>query len=440
MKFSFTLVLLLLTIRGFSQNLPPDSIIKLCKENLEYIDKKKQLINFYKLAEDGISIYASAKDKAIDRAEFKLYWTEVETFRTILKTLPGDSLFKEYASKGVIPYLQEKNGYYLLKRIRRERKTNDRKKLKGLRIAIDPGHIASNMAHALIEAKCLIFHKDSVSGLREDINIIEANLTIATALILKEQLEDEGAEVFLTREKPGYTASGKTLDEWFSKFAEAYIVKAWGDGQMSTAEKNRLLRSSNRTKFQDFLKTEDLKERAKKINNYNPDFTVIIHYNVDEKNTGWTKPTNKNFNMTFIPGNIKAEYMNKQVNRFELLRLIVSEDLKNSMILSHYVTKQFEEELKVPAAKIKDADYLIKESLPTPYPGVFCRNLILTRLVHGPIVYGESLYQDNLTECQLLNQKVYPIDDGFKTSPRVKQVADAYFRGILEYATAKFSE
>jgi len=61
-------------------------------------------------------------------------------------------------------------------------------------------------------------------------------------------------------------------------------------------------------------------------------------------------------------------------------------------------------------------------------PGVYCRNLQLTRYIHSPLVYGETLYQDNINECIMLNQE----RDKTKNK-RIQQVADAYFQGILDY-------
>jgi len=66
--------------------------------------------------------------------------------------------------------------------------------------------------------------------------------------------------------------------------------------------------------------------------------------------------------------------------------------------------------------------------LPTEANGVYCRNLQLPRYIHSPIVYGETLYQDNFNECKLLSTET----DKTKNK-RIQQVADAYFKGILNY-------
>jgi hypothetical protein len=66
---------------------------------------------------------------------------------------------------------------------------------------------------------------------------------------------------------------------------------------------------------------------------------------------------------------------------------------------------------------------------------VYARNLSMTRLVHGPIVFGETLYQDNMDEALVLS-KMNTIDpvSGQKASTRTIEVAEAYYEGIEQWA------
>ena len=63
---------------------------------------------------------------------------------------------------------------------------------------------------------------------------------------------------------------------------------------------------------------------------------------------------------------------------------------------------------------------------------MFSRNLAFTRLVNGTVCFGETLYQDNLSECVKLNQKTINYQ-GWMGPARVKEVATAYYQGILDY-------
>jgi len=254
-------------------------------------------------------------------------------------------------------------------------------------------------------------------------------LTYATAKLLKEKLEAQGAEVFLTRPFNGCTAYGVTFDDWLKTGFKTTLDSLYKIKEITLERKNWLLnKASKRDKFRLTFKDMELQKRAELINNYQPDFTIIIHYNVDETNTGWNKPTNKNFNMAFVGGAFMGSDLSSPKKRFEFLRLLVSDDLERSIALSSSVVKSFEKNLNVKTAGPKDATYLIEGCLSTTEKGVYCRNLQLTRYIHSPLVYGETLYQDNINECILLTQET----DKTKNA-RVQQVAEAYFQGILNY-------
>ncbi|MBA3706168.1 MAG: hypothetical protein H0W84_09795 [Bacteroidetes bacterium] len=136
--------------------------------------------------------------------------------------------------------------------------------------------------------------------------------------------------------------------------------------------------------------------------------------------------------MAFVGGAFMRSDLPSREKRFEFLRLLVSDDLEKSIALSSSVVKSFEKILDVKTAGPKDATYLIQGCLPTLQEGVYCRNLQLTRYIHSPLVYGESLYQDNIDECKLLNME----SDKTKNA-RIQQVAEAYFQGILNYVLSK---
>lgn len=136
--------------------------------------------------------------------------------------------------------------------------------------------------------------------------------------------------------------------------------------------------------------------------------------------------------MAFVGGAFMAGDLSSPEKRFEFLRLLITDDLENSIALSSDVVNSFEKILNVKTASFNDAKYLIEGCLPANEVGVYCRNLQLTRYIHSPLVYGETLYQDNINECVLLNEEV----DKTKNK-RIQQVADAYFQGVLGYVNKK---
>ena len=396
----------------------------------KYLDKEKVLSSIYDINANGISIYESLQNKVKGNPEFHIGWDKIDDFNSYLKNCPVQQVFETYTKGGydkMIPCLStlkinsSKNNQLFV---------SDTIKLKGLKIAIDAGHIAGDMEMGNIEKKCLTFKCDSLKGLKDSIAIAEGTLTFATAKLLKDKLEAEGAEVFMTRPFNNSSAFGVTFDSWLETNYKNSVDSLYKIGKLSLSQKQFFLsaKASKRDKFRVIFKDVDLQKRAEIINNYKPDFTIIIHFNVDETNTGWTKPANKNFNMTFVGGAFMKSDLATPEKRFEFLRLLISNDLEKSITLSSAMVKSFETNLNVKTATIKDANYLMEGCLSAGEPGVYCRNLQLTRYIHSPLVYGETLYQDNMKECIALNKECDKIKNA-----RVQQVAEAYFQGILNY-------
>jgi N-acetylmuramoyl-L-alanine amidase len=392
------------------------------KKVTTYLDKENGLSPFYVINKEGIKIFASAHDKVSNKPEFRIGWDNVEGFRKYLKNCSAADALKMYKSGSYTTT-------FFCQPIKRDTLSRDTMGLLyGYRIAIDAGHTAGTVSEGVIEKKFLKF-KPADSGFKDSIAIAEGMLTYATAALLKEKLVKEGADVFLTRPFNGSTAYGIDFDEWL-KINYANTINAWKNAGRISAEKRNwyLNKASKNEKFTLVFKDIELQKRAEVINAYKPDLTIIIHYNVDETNTGWKRPGSKNYSMAFIGGAFFPGDLSSAEKRFEFLRMLLTYDIESSVALSAAVVKSFETNLQVKAAGMRDATYLYKGCLYAGKTGVFCRNLQLTRNVHGTVVYGETLYQDNVAECVLLNQEA----DKLKNI-RIQQAADAYYKGVKEY-------
>ena len=283
-----------------------------------------------------------------------------------------------------------------------------------------------------LEKKHIIIKGDSINGIKDSIEIAEGILTFATAQLLKDKLEKEGAVVFLTR-TADHCAFGKTFTQWKKSDLKNAVDSLYKIGELKSSQKQYFLSAKvkDRDIFRVIFRDLELAKRAELINKFKPDYTVLIHFNVDETNSDWKKTTDKNFNMCFVAGAFMKNDLSSKEKRFEFLRLLITDDLEKSIMLSSYVTKQFETELQVQTAKIRDAKYLIEGCFPTNADGVYCRNLQLPRYIHSPLVYGETLYQDNINECKLLGKET----DKTKNK-RIQQVAEAYFIGLINFVTS----
>ena len=290
------------------------------------------------------------------------------------------------------------------------------------------------MVDAQSEQKFLFFVPDSTNGKADTVKIFESLLTFNTAHILKNLLEEKGAEVFVTRNRSDFTSFNCTYQEWIKYHRKRSLDSLRQNGSLSAEKYNKLLKCNNYTLFWDFFRDYDLANRCNKVNAFVPDLTVIIHYNVDEKNAPWKQHTKKNFSMTFIGGAFTD--ISKTESKINFLRLLITDQLNSSEDLSAKTVFNFNKILEIPIAKAVDADYLRDNCLITASPGVFCRNLALCRKINSPLVYGESLYQDNEKECKqlmLCDVDIY----GIKTNERLKKVAVSYFDAVIRYLASK---
>lgn len=352
---------------------------------------------------------------------FILVKDDWQKMAVLLKTLPEDSLEKIF--------LNEKATF---KNYKMPTVNSAKKKLTELKIMIDPGHIAGNLTMAHTEQKFLRFTKQNAPALKQDsVDIAEGMLTFETATILKNMLQEKGVTVALTRKENG-TSFGYTYDEWIKNYKKKTLDSLLSIEKITT-QKHKQLMSENAAKFFiDFFKDYELQQRARVINAFKPDMTVIIHYNVDEKNTDWKKPSDKDFCMTFIPGCLIADNIKTVAGQINLLRLLLTDDIDESEKISGLVVNQLSQQLKITIAKKVDATYLTEHCLAAPTNGVYSRNLALCRLVQTPLVYGECLYQDCEDECYELTKNT-EIVYGVKTNKRVALAAQSFYNAIIDF-------
>ena len=391
-----------------------------------YFSKDHEVKNFVSINEKGIELYADAATKAKGgKAEIKLSWREVDSLKSIISNLPEREMEKLLVDK-------KDSIFYFLKHDT-IRHANAATSFKGLRVAIDPGHIGGTFDMGQVESRCMNLCIDSAHYIKLE----EGNLTFYTSLMLKKKLEAQGATVMLTRSDTGISALDITYYEWKQRMKNrAYADSLLNEGLISGKELALMHKHlPDKVIFSDLFGYLDMSVRARKINAFHPDMTVIIHYNVNENNTPWTQTTNRDFVMTFVGGCLISKDLKTLAGRLNFLRLLISNDIENSVKLCSFSVSHLSTDLKIPIAKKTDATYLSQRCLSTPVVGVYSRDLELTRLINGTLVYGEGLYQDNSKECTLLSGCGDKIAGGNNPS-RIEIVADAYYKAIEDYLAA----
>jgi hypothetical protein len=423
-----------------------DSLSKHYQQKMNrFIDRDTLLGDYYSIDLFGVSIFPGKKEKVAGLPEFRVTWQELPVYKNIMASLPRAEALALMKSKANKPFPADIQRLYGFSPAANQAVPTNDKPLNGYRFVIDPGHFAFDSLSSRLEDKYIDLYlhsgKDSSRVL-----FYESQLTWQTALILKMKLENAGAIVFLTRRSDFCTSLGKTFEEWksqdYPRALDSMLALYPYDPNLKMLKSGKL--KDNKSIFKFVFRDIELRKRAALINAFHPDLTIIIHYNVDELNDPWKKTSSRNFCMAFTGGAFKAGELADPEKRFDFLRLLLTDDLEQSIYASGLATAAFKSELDVPLAKSSDATYLRDNCLPAGPPGVFCRNLSMTRLVQGPLIYGETLFQDNAGECQRLAKESH--DPVWRKSYftiaevedfRVSEVADAYFTAVLNWVKTK---
>ncbi len=402
---------------------------------------------------DSVTMYTSSSNREKGIVECRIYTDEQATFVKMFRVLDDDAIRKAYRAKGASrfdPAFVDMIASMDDMAFRPGRVPG--KPLAGLRVAIDPGHSAGSMKEAKREGKYISL----VSPDGEKIEFYESRLNLATALALREMLERDGATVMLTREKNGQVYP-VPFDRWVRTSFRAAVHEKLRDKYITPASAARLLhRAGDRQRLKFFNSEYEMPYRARLINAFRPHVTVLAHYDAsggDEpyrtkylrikdilsRNGGgegllndvrWviesTSETRRNFSWVFVPGCFLRGELETLESRIELLRLVLSDDLDESIRYSKFVVDNF-------------SSYLDLQATNDRYPGanragmcrrgVYARNFRMTRLVRGALCLGEPLQQNYMKEAQHLAA----INTG-KTPDRVLAVARAYYNAVRKYA------
>lgn len=412
------------------------------ERNLPFLTTSKPLRDRIRITEAAIEIYGK-NDRYLP--EFRIFYDEVENFLSMVETEDYYTLRDIYRAKGSRRFYRDNP----------ERLRGDRPlQLRGLRVALDPGHFGGDFEEARMEGRVVAIRGNAI-GQQDDVRFFEADLTFKTALLLKQKLEEKGARVMLTR--PGNAgALGQSFSTWLAKTFKTDAYRAYMLDDINRNVFDSLTRAfkdtvkaANRYSLFQFYKFLDMRERSRLINVFHPDITFVIHYNIKEgtrpqNRERFISPTRSNFTMAFVPGSFEHWELEKADQKVDFLRLLLNEDIEQSMRLASIVLTQHKEWLQVPPIPYDSLRDLKSMIIATPFEGVFARNLYLTRSIRGTLVYGESLYQNNAVEAIALSDQSFRFVDKstgleMTTSPRCAEVAEAYYRAVLEFVNGSLS-
>jgi N-acetylmuramoyl-L-alanine amidase len=371
-----------------------------------------------------------------------IHWSQVPKFIEIVETCDYYKLVETFKQKGTSAFVQ----YEAPPQFKHYRSYP--KSFDGLFVAIDPGHFGGNEEEAYFERRLVTVEGKYLPG-GKDKQFYESELTYTTALLLKDSLERLGATVLLTRDHLG-GAMGKSFQVWLRTDFKKDVKTAYEKGDITSTYRDILYQNYKadtvnfkiRGELFEFYKFLDFRARIKKINDFKPNVTLVIHFNASE--TGkfygdkrYSELTKTNYSMAFIPGAILNTELEKPDQKIDLIRLLISPDLDNSARLAHLILEGHRKYFNIEPIPYDSLVRMKNVVNQTKYPGVFARNLPLTRMVRGTVFYGESFYQDNIEMAKKLSQESLIITDPkgnkIKTSSLVKEVSGAYMYGLRKW-------
>lgn len=243
------------------------------------------------------------------------------------------------------------------------------KPLAGVHIAIDPGHIGGDFAK-LEERWFKIGDKPPV---------MEGNMTLTTAKIIKKQLRALGAKVYLIRKSNAPVSLRRPAD-----YREQAVAKA---RSMGVLDEDTI--KSLQNKF--FYRTGEIRERARRVNlAFRPDLVLALHYNAES----WGDPakptlTSNNHYHVLLHGALTSDEIAHDDERFEMLVKILQRSHDEEKPIGAYIAQGFAQFTGLPAYRYLPQSRRAVEIKLDGVDGLWARNLLANRLYQCPVVFLE---------------------------------------------------
>lgn len=315
--------------------------------------------------------------------------------------------------------------------------------LHGLKIALDPGHMGGD----LWDTRTGKFVRDPSTGRK----LSEGVLTLQTALLLEERFKSLGAEVLLTHRGLHAVSSMPYEDLPVKEFALEEIRSAslldWFQALLTTApagpalyrafdqsaEIRKAFAESARWKY--FFNREDLDARSQMIEAFDADLTLLIHFDVSvtASRPNDTNPRGYNATKAYVAGAFESvEFATGRDRAYFAQHAVQSSYWWESVNLGQSIVTQLSQQLSLPYDR--NGGGVSKQIV----PGVWARNLALTRRLPGRVFsFLECMYY-NTNEFDALSRQTNPmLIDGVSTpySDRLGQVAKAIGDGLVGYVS-----
>jgi len=317
--------------------------------------------------------------------------------------------------------------------------------LKGIKIALDPGHMGGD-PWADRTGKFVV---DGKGG-----KLDEGIMALQTSLLLAKDLEALGAEVAITHEDLGAVSKldYKTFDltpfareelvasqyqPWFTALLSGKTLTDRVSAFKSDANVKKLFAETARSRY--FILRADLEARVQFINKFQPDLTLVIHYDIAPPATGdqnRVNPNGVNYTKAYVTGGFDgSEFAGAKQRMFFIRQMMEAQSWWASVDLGRSILDHIRDDMKIPLQTGHDSNAVkVKD-------GIFARNLGIPRkLSNSAVTYLECLFYNHPTEFKNFSDQKFSMTIGGKPygySARLVQVKDAIKNGIIDFVKSR---
>jgi N-acetylmuramoyl-L-alanine amidase len=288
------------------------------------------------------------------------------------------------------------------------------KPLKGLHIAIDPGHLGGDWAQ--MEERWFMID--------EGIPVVEGDMTLYVARLLEKKLNQYGAKVSLVRSK----------NEPLTKDRPESLIDMIKQAQTNQPPMSpfALAKASEQL----FYRTSEIRARAAVVNDVlKPDLVLCLHFNAVE----WGDPNQptlvdeNHFHLLFN-GAYTDEEITYDDQRFEMIYQLLQRTSREEFNLGAVMAEAFSEESKLPAYNYGANSSRAKNIDNNPY--LWARNLLANRVYHCPVIYFEPYVMNSSEVYERIQMGDYFGNMMFRGQLRksiFQEYADGVTAGLLQY-------
>jgi len=291
---------------------------------------------------------------------------------------------------------------------------NSTRSLRGLRIALDPGHLGGQWARM----------EERWMQVGDNKPVIEGDMVLHVARLMKKELEHRGAKVSLIRDSDRPTTNLRP-------------EKLKGEAVRSLREQGRSINPAS-IKYESerlFYRTAEIRARASKVNQHlKPDLVLALHFNAES----WGNPvrptlTNVNHLHLLVSGCYSARELSYDDQRYELMLKLLNRSYDKELSVSRAVAQSMARATGLPPYTYT-SDTAINVG-GSPY--IWARNLLANRLFECPVVYLEPYVMNNKEVNDRVQLGDYSGRRNINGTPR-ESIYREYVRGVVEGLVAYY--